>query len=129
VTEPVQICRGFTDKQWKMLRERLLNGDESAWSCAIEVFKRRINERYLSCIEALINGDSKQDLKVASEAPPDCSTLPKDGERPVIVPGFAILELCCLLAETLQGFREKPPETPASVTECTFPRGRCINPR
>lgn len=128
MTEPVQICRGFTDEQWNILRTRLNNSDESAWGCAIEVFKRRINERYFSCIDALINGDSKQDIKVVSGAPPYCSTLSEDDESPIIVPGFAILALCCLLAETLQSFREKPQETPASVMECTFPNGKCIKP-
>lgn len=128
MTEPVQICRGFTDEQWMILRTRLDNGDESAWHCAIEVFKRRINERYFSCIDALINRDSKQDIKVASEATTDCSTLPEDDEGLSIVPGFAILALCCLLAETLQSFEEKPQETPTSVVECTFPKGKCIKP-
>ncbi len=53
-----RICLGFTDYQWKVLRVRLIRNDvlqcdEKAWDCAIEVFHRRIRERFLSCIEAL----------------------------------------------------------------------------
>lgn len=133
MNEPTQICRGFTDEQWRELRRRLIDhgkiqNDEAAWKCAVDVFARRIRERFLSCIEALINCDSKQNLEVAPGAPPDCSTLPKDDGKQVIVPGFAILALCCLLAETLQGFRQKPVQPPASAARCTFPEGQCIRP-
>lgn len=128
MTEPVQICRGFTDEQWKALRKRLDAGDESAWSCAIAVFERRIKERFFACIEALMNADSKLDVEVPPGAPPDCSTLPNDSGMQVVVPGFAILALCCLLAETLQGFRESPPKKPAAAGPCTFPDGQCIKP-
>lgn len=128
MTEPIQICRGFTDEHWRMLRKRLNDGDESAWSCAIEVFERRMKERFFSCIEALMNADSKLDLKIAPGAPPDCSTLPDDAGSQVIVPGFAILALCCLLAETLQGFRQSPPKKDAVSGPCTFPQGQCIKP-
>ena len=128
MTRPVQICRGFTDEQWKTLRKRLDGLDETAWSCAIEIFERRIRERFLSCIEALMNADSKQNVSVPSGAPPDCATLPDDGGTPVVIPGFSITALCCLLAETLQGFRETPPAKPAILGPCSYPIGQCIKP-
>lgn len=129
MTEVVQICRGFTDEQWRLLRKRLDDGDASAWSCAIEVFERRIKERYLSCIDALMSADSKLPAPVAAGAPADCSTLPNDTGKQVVVPGFAILALCCLLAETMQGFRRKPPKPPAISGPCTYHEdGKCIKP-
>lgn len=80
--------------------------DEAAWTCAVEVFERRIRERFLSCIEALAVADSWSDRKVQAGAPPDGSTLPEDNGREIVVPGFAIMALCCLLIETLQSFRK-----------------------
>ncbi|MBI2996894.1 MAG: hypothetical protein HYY46_00335 [Deltaproteobacteria bacterium] len=130
----IQICRGFTDIQWKELRKRLAqNGaagyDEDAWRCAVEVFERRIRERFLSCIEALQRDDAKSDITVNDGAPADCPTLPKDDGRDVVVPGFAIMALCCLLIETLQSFRESR-RTPSQVTEpCNYPKGDCIRPQ
>lgn len=64
MTQPVQICRGFTDEQWKLLRKRLDAGDGPAWSCAIDVFSRRIRERFVSCIDALMKADSKLHVSV-----------------------------------------------------------------
>lgn len=126
--EPTQICRGFTDEQWTRLRERLDQNVESAWNCAVEVFERRISERFLACIEALVDADSQSDVEVARGAPPDCSTLPDDGGARVVVPGFAITALCCLLIETLQSFRESPGEAEEVVGPCTYPGGPCIRP-
>jgi hypothetical protein len=126
--QPIQICRGFSDEQWNGLRKRLDDGDESAWSCAIDVFERRIKERFVACIEALVTADSKLPGEVPSGAPPDCSTLPNDGGEQVVVPGFAILALCCLLAETLQGFRESAPKKLATTEKCNFPDGPCVKP-
>ncbi len=126
MTKGIQIFRGFTDEQWNGLRKKLDDGDESAWSCAIEVFERRIRERFFACIEALIVADPELDVVVSPGSAPDCSTLPNAGERRVVVPGFAILALCCLLVETLQRFWEKPPKKAAVTGRCTFPDGRCI---
>ena len=57
------------------------------------------------------------------------STLPDDQGKQVVVPGFAILALCCLLAETLQGFREQPAKPIPSFGPCTFQDdGKCIKP-
>ena len=113
-----QLCRGFTDEQWRGLKVRLIhNGDvqsdEAAWECAITVFERRITERFFSCIEALENADTKGDIDPPTAAPPDCSMLPKEGSG-IVVPGFAIVGLCCLLIETLASFgeTEKIPVSP-----------------
>jgi hypothetical protein len=38
------------------------------------------------------------------------------------------MALCCLLIETLQGFREIPPSAAAPAGPCTFPSGSCIRP-
>ncbi len=127
----VQICRGFTAAQWKELHKRLVNSDgsnsndEEAWRCAIEVFKRRIHERFLSCIEALEAADSKSDICVRDEAAkPDCSSLP--GKTDAVVPGFAIMALCCLLAETLQSFRCKQEMPQKPEGPCSYPNGPCV---
>ncbi len=101
---PIELCRGFTTHQWRELLPRLKGGDPEAWECAIEVFRRRLGERYLSSIEALIAADSRLDSTHTSENG-DCESLTQDETEPV-VPGFAITALCCLLVETLQSFRE-----------------------
>jgi hypothetical protein len=131
--ESIQICRGFTVRQWNGLRDRLmkdkvLTNDEPAWQCAVDVFERRIRERFLSSIEALEEADSRSDIHVRDDEPADCSMLPNDGRNRIVVPGFAIMALCCLLIETLQSFREAPIPTPSPSGQCTFPRGPCIRP-
>jgi hypothetical protein len=91
----VQICRGFAVAQWKTLYARLINrdgtnsDDQEPWRCAIEVFERRIRERFLSCIEALEAADSRLDISIPAEAPANCSSLPEQKEA--VVPGFAIM--------------------------------------
>ncbi len=123
-----QMCRGFTDAQWRGLRPRLDTGEQVAWDCAIAVFERRINERFLSYIETLVHADSKADVEAIPDVPADCSTLPSNTGQ-VVVPGFAILGLCCLLAETLQGFREKPAKAQPVSGACTYHLDRkCIKP-
>lgn len=128
----MQICRGFTDIQWTSLRQRLsapagtLSADEDAWQCAIEVFSRRMGERYIASIEALDKADSKADVEVEPDAPADCSTLPTRDEATTVVPGFAILALCCLLIETLQSFRTRTVVVPPTAGPCTYPTGACV---
>jgi hypothetical protein len=130
-----KICRGFTDDQWRGLKKRLIqNGvvqnDEAAWDCAIKIFERRIKERFLSSIEALEKADSKAaDEEVAIDAPSDCSTLPKDSDTNIVVPGFAIMALCCLLIETLESFRNSPAQAAQVGGPCTWPDGNCIRPQ
>lgn len=126
----VQICRGFTVAQWKTLHTRLVKGDgtnsddQEAWHCAVEVFERRIQERFLSCIEALESADSRADISIPVDAAADCSTLP--GKKEAVVPGFAIMALCCLLAETLQSFRCKQEMPPETNEQCPYPERPCI---
>lgn len=129
----MQICRGFTTAQWKGLSKRLLQDeairrDGADWRCAVDVFERRIRERFLSCIEALQEADSKLDVEVSDEAPANCSTLPEDDGAAVVVPGFSIMALCCLLVETLQSFRTASHPAATIDTTCTFPDGPCIRP-
>ena len=100
---PIELCRGFTTLQWRKLRPLLDDDDPEAWKCAIEVFRRRLSERYLSSIEALIRADNRFSSSFDSHA--DYHSQPQDDTHPV-VPGFAITALCCLLIETLQSFRE-----------------------
>ena len=133
-----QICRGFTDVQWRILEKRLTrNGDvrsyevadRTDWDCAIAVFQRRIQERFFSCIEALERSDVKRDVDVAPSAPADCSTLPQDAAD-AVVPGFAIVGLCCLLIETLASFAETDRNViPTPTGPCNFPNGDCIRPQ
>lgn len=129
-----QICRGFTDSQWQGLKKNLVKGgvaqdDAASWDCAIKVFERRMRERFLSCIEALQRADSKKDVEVADDAPPNCSTLPKDDDDKTVVPGFAILALCCLLVETLASFRDAPAPLAQPGGPCPYPQGNCIKPQ
>lgn len=119
---PIQICRGFTDERWKKLRPKLDGRDEAPWRLAIEVFRRRMEERFFSSIDALVKADSRLDVTS------DCSTLPDLDPGPVVVPGFAIMALCCLLAETMQSFHENSTEPARPVGPCKYPGGSCIRP-
>lgn len=87
------LCSGFSSAEWKNLLERI-GQDDSAWEEAIGVFERRMKERFFSCIDALVGADTRPDLK----------SQPSSSE-PHCIPGFSIMALCCLLVETLQGFR------------------------
>jgi len=111
------LCVKFPKSEWKSLNKRLDDGDKNAWAQAIGVFERRMRERFLNCINALFVADTKPDLQ-----PPDSE------HAGTCVPGFSIMALCCLLIDTLQGFREKPPHPVAPTGPCTFPSGSCINP-
>jgi hypothetical protein len=113
------LCFGFSKSKWEKLSRTLDATDEHAWGEAIGVFERRMRERFLSSIEALSAADTKPDLSSSDSA-----------NTPHCIPGFAIMALCCLFIETLQGFREAPPSmaNPAPVGPCTFPPGPCIKP-
>ncbi len=94
------LCYGFCKSKWEELSLRLEGNDESAWAEAIDVLERRIRERFLSSVDALFAADRKP------------TPLPSDPAREGhCVPGFAIMALCCLLIDTLQGFRESPTGT------------------
>jgi hypothetical protein len=107
------LCYGFPKSDWPHLRQRLDDGDENAWPEAISVFERRIRERFFSSIDALVAADSKPDI-----------AFPTQGQSPC-VPGFSIVALCCLLIDTLQGFRTRPTSV-APTGPCAFPNGPCV---
>jgi hypothetical protein len=111
------LCFEFPKSKWEELSERLDGTDENAWVEGIGVFERRMRERFFSSIDALVAADTKPDLS------PSGST--HAGE---CIPGFAIIALCCLLIDTLQGFREAPPSAANPVGPCSFPSGPCIRP-
>lgn len=128
INNSIQICRGFTTIQWKKLHKRLIKADgtnsedQSAWYRAIEVFERRIEERFLSCIETLELADAKLDIQTEDESS-ELAPLPQN--KGAIVPGLAIMALCCLLGETLQSFRQKT-ESSSHRATCSFPNGPCL---
>jgi len=92
------LCFGFRKSEWKDLKKRLEEDDDDAWLKAIGVFERRMRERFFSSIDALFAADSKPDMSPSAA-----------GGADHCIPGFAIMALCCLLIDTLQGFRERPP--------------------
>src|SRR5579862_3561703 len=111
------LCFRFSKIKWEELSQRLDGTDENAWAQAIGVFERRMRERFLSGIDALFAADTK----------PDAS--PSDSvQTEHCIPGFAIIALCCLLIETLQGFREDLPSAATPAGPCAFPPGPCIKP-
>ena len=112
------LCFRFNKNEWKDLTCKLNGGDQEAWAKAIAVFERRIRERFLSCIDALIDADTKPDLLASADPPP----------AKVCIPGFSIVALCCLLIETLQDFREEGSPATKPVGPCTYPKGQCIKP-
>jgi hypothetical protein len=85
------LCFRFSSTDWENLR---IDHDEGTWSEAIGVFERWMKERFFTCIDALVEADTKPDLKSAG-SPPGAHCIP----------GFSIIALCCLLVETIQGFR------------------------
>lgn len=111
------LCFKFSKTDWESLSQRLAGDDEDAWAEAIGVFERRMRERFFSSIDALVEADTKPNR--AASLPPD---------KGICIPGFSIIALCCLLIDTLQGFRESLPLSPQLVGTCTFPIGRCMKP-
>jgi hypothetical protein len=111
------LCFGFSKSKWEELSQRLDGSDENAWAEGIGVFERRMRERFFSSIDALFAADTKPDLSPSDPA-----------HTGHCIPGFAVIALCCLLIETLQGFREAPPSAVNPAGPCTFPPGPCIKP-
>lgn len=102
----MELCRGFSVTKWKKLRA-LLPDAEEGWREAISVFERRMRERFFRCIDLLLAAEEKK----RTEA---------------IVPGFAIMALACLIAETLQSFYDggiHPVEVKSACTYLTT--GKC----
>ncbi|SRR6266702_318455 len=106
--DQIHICRDFGDEDWNELSKRLKPGappNERDWQRAIDVFDRRMRERFLLCIKAL--EDIKAKRVTALNGADAVRPLP---EEIIITTGFAIMALCCLLIDTLQFFRAgKPP--------------------
>jgi hypothetical protein len=50
----MELCLGFSETDWVVLRPKLVAGDSEAWEVAIGILRARIEERFLSCIEVLI---------------------------------------------------------------------------
>ncbi len=113
------LCFGFSVNSWRSLSSSMENGDEGAWNKAIDVFERRMLERFFNPIKALEAGDTKPDL------------TSEDGEGPSqdeCIPGFAIIAICCLLIEAIQDFREEVKPVEPHQGSCDYPGGRCIKP-
>jgi hypothetical protein len=107
--DQIHICRDFGDKDWEVLRKRLGLGvqtNERDWQHAIDVFHRRMQERFFLCIKAL-----EEDVKTKRVTPLNGADADRAlSQGIVITTGFAIMALCCLLIDTLQFFRAgKPP--------------------
>lgn len=114
------LCLNCTKSDWRQLDARLDADDAPDWISAVAVFESRIKERFLACIDALIAADTKPDLGL-----PRCS-----GHAPAhCIPGFSIMALCCLLIDTIQGFREPPAVLADPAGPCPYPAGDCIKPR
>lgn len=84
----MELCVGFTSDEWRSrLRPRLDGDHDEAWQEAASILERRLKERFLCCIEALLKLDKIENLS-----------------EPVR-PGFSVMALCCLLVETLEFYR------------------------
>ena len=81
----MQIAPGISSNDWKVLE--LDSAASPDWVAAIDIFERRIRERYVEPIDHLVTVD-----------------LPKRPRERKF--GFAILGLDCLLVETLSAFIE-----------------------
>ena len=83
-----QIASGFSVAAYRELRIQLDQDAPSAdvWTKIIDVFTRRLDERYLRPIEHL---DRCENSELS------------------MIPGFAMLALDCIVIDTLQSFREK----------------------
>ena len=79
------IAPGITDNDYKNLN--LDDSNSPDWDKAINIFKLRIESRYLEPVDLLIKSDEKR--------------APINRKY-----GFSILAIDCLLIETLQAFRE-----------------------
>lgn len=57
----MELCVGFTSDEWRdELRPKLESNDRDAWEEAIGVSERRLKERFLRCIEALLKLDQTE---------------------------------------------------------------------
>ena len=86
IHDTTELASGFTVKDYKDIRDRLLADDAEAWALALGVLRRRVSERVLKPVEALAQHDQEEPMPFR--------------------PGFAIVALDCLLIDTIQSFRE-----------------------
>lgn len=122
----IQICRGFGDRDWEALSKLLVKAEaiqpnERDWQHAVDVFERRMRERFFLCIEELEKVRTQDYDPIPDEPNPD-RPLPEES----ITTGFAIMALCCLLIDTLQFFRAGAP-TWTPPEKCPRPE-KCANP-
>src|SRR3972149_10892414 len=85
----MKISPRFAVKDWKKFKLRP-NSDQASWRKAVKILHDRINGRFLRCVHKIHR------LKYS---------------------GFAVLALDCLLAETLQAFKEGKPDTKGQTTK------------
>ncbi len=111
------LCFDFPSSKWPDLKRRLEAGDESAWPEAIGVFERRMRERFFTSIDALIAADTKPVHEPLTQ-----------GRKDHCIPGFSIVALCCILIDTLQGFRQEPTRSVTPTGPCLFPNASCVKP-
>ena len=114
----MELCHGFNDIDWFVLRPKLFEGDEEAWEKAIRVVKARIEERFVSCIDLLLAAD------YAFERTPDGQKRRSDSFGRC-VPGLAIMTLCCMFIEAIQSFVEGT-LVEVAAESCGFPKSNCI---
>jgi len=82
----MKIAPGVDREEW--LNLNLDEHDSPDWEKAIEIFKKRIDSRYIEPVDILIDKDEERDE-------------PLDRRY-----GFTVLAIDCFLIETLQAFKE-----------------------
>lgn len=109
----MEIAPGFTDDDWKRLLPSLdtknpdclakCSPEVQAWDKAIDVFKTRIETRFIKPLDLLLKIHKEQKSDFENESDPD-KKLSLDICR--IRPGFATLTIDFVVIETLAGFRK-----------------------
>jgi hypothetical protein len=94
----MEIAKGINSDKWHQLD--LSTNESEDWKKAIEIFSKRIKDRYVEPIDILI--DQEKDKKAI--------------DRKF---GFTILAIDCMLVETLQAFYEGLPNT-KNISKKTF---------
>jgi hypothetical protein len=87
----MQIAPGVSTEQWAALESVLDDPQSPRWQEAVEILRKRIDERFMNPVR----------LMLADDAPKDW----KDRRH-----GFAIVAIDCLLIETFESFIEGEPD-------------------
>ena len=95
--------------------------NERDWERAVDIFERRMRERFFLCIKELENVRTRDHVPIPDKPNPD-RPLPEES----LTTGFAIMALCCLLIDTMQFFRAGAP-TWTPPEKCPRPE-KCANP-